>query len=72
MYQAMVRRIVLAGFRALSAGEYEHVVRQFHPQVLYSFAGPPLSEVDAEEEKTGDAWWRANRLLFSRHAVYRA
>jgi ketosteroid isomerase-like protein len=41
MYQAIVRRIVRAGFRALSAGEYEHVLRQFHPQVIFSFAGPP-------------------------------
>ena len=40
MYKAIVRRIVRAGFRALSAGEYEHGVRQFHPQVLFSFAGP--------------------------------
>ncbi|HLZ59532.1 MAG TPA: nuclear transport factor 2 family protein [Ktedonosporobacter sp.] len=40
MYKAIVRRKVRAGFRALSAGDYEQLLRQFHPQVLFSFAGP--------------------------------
>jgi ketosteroid isomerase-like protein len=40
MYKAIVRRILRAGFRALSAGDYEHVLRQCHPQVMFSFAGP--------------------------------
>jgi len=40
MYKAIVRRIVRTGFRALSAEDYEQVVRQFHPQVIFSFAGP--------------------------------
>lgn len=40
MYKALVRRTVRTGFRALSAGDYEQVVRQFHPQVVFSFAGP--------------------------------
>ena len=40
MYKAIVRRIVRSGFRALSAGDYEQVLRQFHPQVIFSFAGP--------------------------------
>jgi ketosteroid isomerase-like protein len=40
MYKAFVHRIVRTGFRALSAGDYEQVLRQFHPQVVFSFAGP--------------------------------
>ncbi len=40
MYKAIVRRIVRTGFRALSAGDYEQLLRQFHPQVIFSFAGP--------------------------------
>src|SRR5713101_7978591 len=40
MYKAIVRRNVRTGFRALSAGDYEQVLRQFHPQVIFSFAGP--------------------------------
>ena len=40
MYTTIVRRIVRTGFRALSMGDYEHVLRQFHSQVLFSFAGP--------------------------------
>jgi len=40
MYKAIVRRIVRTGFRALSVGDYEQVLRQFHPQVLLSFVGP--------------------------------
>ncbi|GHO90542.1 hypothetical protein KSF_005900 [Reticulibacter mediterranei] len=41
MYSAIVRRIVRRGFRALSTGDYEQVLRQFHQQVIFSFAGPP-------------------------------
>src|SRR6266567_2165829 len=40
MYTTIVRRIVRSGFRALSTGDYEQVLRQFHPQVIFSFAGP--------------------------------
>jgi ketosteroid isomerase-like protein len=40
MYKAIVRRIVRTGFRALSAGDYEQVLRQFHPGIIFSFAGP--------------------------------
>ena len=40
MYTTLVRRIVRTGFRALSAGDYEHVLRQFDSQVVFSFAGP--------------------------------
>ena len=40
MYKSIVRRTIRSGFRALSMGDYEHVVRQFHPQVVFSFAGP--------------------------------
>jgi len=40
MYTTIVRRIVRSGFRALSAGNYEQVLRQFHPQVIFSFIGP--------------------------------
>ena len=40
MYKAIVRRIVRSGFRALSAGDYEQVLRQFHPGIIFSFAGP--------------------------------
>lgn len=40
MYKALVRRIVRAGFRTLSMGDYEQLVRQFDPQIVFSFAGP--------------------------------
>ena len=40
MYTLIVRRVVRSGFRALSAGNYEQVLRQFHPQVLFSLASP--------------------------------
>src|SRR5260370_7658126 len=40
MYTTIVRRIVRSGFRALSAGNYEQVLRRFHPQVIFSFIGP--------------------------------
>jgi ketosteroid isomerase-like protein len=41
MYGAIVSRIVRSGFRALSLGDYEQVLRQFHSQVIFSFNGPP-------------------------------
>src|ERR1700676_3556667 len=40
MYKALVRRIVRAGFRTLSMGNYEQLLRQFDPQGVFSFAGP--------------------------------
>ena len=40
MYKTIVRRIVRNGFRALSAGDYQHILRQFDPQVVFSFSGP--------------------------------
>lgn len=40
MYKTIVRRTVRTGFRALSSGDYEQVLHQFHPQVIFSFAGP--------------------------------
>ncbi len=39
MYKTIVRRIIRSGFRALSAGDYEQVLRLFHPQIIFSFAG---------------------------------
>lgn len=39
MYQAIVRRIIRRGFRALSTGDYEQVLRLFHPQITFAFAG---------------------------------
>lgn len=40
MYTTIVRRIARSGFRALNTGDYEQVLRQFHPQAIFSFAGP--------------------------------
>jgi len=37
MYKAFVRRSVRTSFRALSGGDYEQVLRQFHPQVVLSW-----------------------------------
>jgi ketosteroid isomerase-like protein len=58
MYKAMVRRNVLAGFRAMSAGDYEQVLRQFHPRVVFSFAGP--APLGGERSGIGDvrAWFQ--------------
>jgi ketosteroid isomerase-like protein len=39
MYFLIVRRIVQQGFRSLSTGDAESVLRQFHPQVRFVFAG---------------------------------
>lgn len=40
MYKTLVRRIVHAGFHSVNRGDYEQLLRQFEPQVVFSFAGP--------------------------------
>ena len=63
MYTSMVRRNIRSGFRALSMGDYEQVLRKFHPQVVFSFAGPaPLGG-----ERIGVA---AVRAWFQRLFIY--
>lgn len=39
MYHFIVKKIVEQGFRALSAGDYETLLKQFHPQVHFHFEG---------------------------------
>jgi ketosteroid isomerase-like protein len=62
MYIAIVRRIVRTGFRALSTGDYEQVLRQFDPHVIFSFAGP--APLGGERRGIADVreWFQ---LLFS-------
>jgi len=58
MYKTIVRRNVYASFRALSSGDYEQVLRHFHPQVVFSFAGP--APLGGERSGIGDvrAWFQ--------------
>ena len=58
MYKAIVRRNVRTSFRALSGGDYEQVLRQFHPQVVLFFAGP--APLGGERSGIGDvrAWFQ--------------
>src|SRR5260370_36012489 len=53
MYTIIVRRIVRSGFRALSAGNDEQVLRQLQPQVIFSFIGP--APVGGERRGVEDA-----------------
>ncbi len=64
MYKAIVRRNVRTGFRALSAGDYEQVLRQFHPGVAFSFAGP--APLGGERSGIGDvrAWFQSLYTYF--------
>jgi ketosteroid isomerase-like protein len=39
MYKTIVRRMIRSGFRALSSGDYEQVLRLFHQQITFAFAG---------------------------------
>jgi ketosteroid isomerase-like protein len=39
MYRLIVKRQIRQGFRRLSAGDYEAVLRQFAPNVHFTFAG---------------------------------
>jgi ketosteroid isomerase-like protein len=62
MYNTIVRRNVHTGFRALSAGDYEQVLRQFHPQVIFSFAGPAPLGGERRGVEAVRAWFQS---LFS-------
>jgi ketosteroid isomerase-like protein len=63
MYKAIVRRNVCATFRALSSGDYEQVLHQFHPRVVFSFAGP--APLGGERSGIGDV-----RVWFQRLYSY--
>src|SRR6266571_9351510 len=58
MYKAIVRRNVRTGFHALSAGDYEQVLRQFHPQVLFSFTGPAPLRGERRGVEAVRAWFQ--------------
>ena len=62
MYKAIVRRIVRAGFLTLSRGDYEQLLRQFHPQVEFFFAGPAPLGGERRGVEAVRAWFQS---LFS-------
>jgi len=39
MYGFIVRRLVRRSFRRLSAGDYETVLKQFSPDIVFCFSG---------------------------------
>jgi len=58
MYKTIVRRNVCTSFRALSSGDYEQVLRQFHPRVVFSFAGPAPLGGERSGIKDVRAWFQ--------------
>ena len=64
MYTAIVRRIVRGGFRALSMGNYEQVLRQFHSQVVLSFAGSSLIGGEHHGIEAARVWFAQLFSLF--------
>ncbi len=61
MYKAIVRRTVCAGFRSLSMGDCEQLLRQFDPKVVFSFAGPAPLGGERRGVEAVKAWFQ--RLL---------
>jgi ketosteroid isomerase-like protein len=58
MYHQIVQKIVKQGFRELSQGNFEHVVQQFAPKVVFSFMGDhPLGGERHGQEETR-AWFQ--------------
>jgi ketosteroid isomerase-like protein len=57
MYKAIVRHIVRKGFRDLSAGNYEQPLRQFHSQVVLSFAGSTAISGEHYGVEAARAWF---------------
>ena len=58
MYKTIVRRNVRTSFRALSSGDYEQVLRQFHPRVVFSFAGSAPLGGERNGIKDVRAWFQ--------------
>jgi ketosteroid isomerase-like protein len=64
MYAAIVRRIIRSGFRALSAGDYEQVVRLFHPHITFVFAGTSPLGGERHGVEAVRAWFQQLYVYF--------
>lgn len=64
MYATIVHRIARSGFRALNRGDYEQLLQQFHPQVIFSFAGPPPFGGERRGVEAVREWFRLTYSTF--------
>jgi ketosteroid isomerase-like protein len=64
MYAAIVRNIVRKGFRALSKGDYESVLRQFDDRVQFAFSGDSVLGGERVGIAEARAWFQLLYSLF--------
>jgi ketosteroid isomerase-like protein len=58
MYHQIVQKIVKQGFRELSQGNFEHVVKQFAPNIIFSFMGDHALGGERHGQKETRAWFQ--------------
>jgi ketosteroid isomerase-like protein len=58
MYHRIVQGIVRQGFRELSEGNFEHVVQQFAPEVIFSFMGDHALGGERRGQEETRAWFQ--------------
>jgi ketosteroid isomerase-like protein len=64
MYHHIVRGIVAQGFRDLSQGKFENVLRQFAPTVIFSFAGDHALGGEWRSSEEVRLWFQRVHRLF--------
>ncbi|MEP7187887.1 MAG: nuclear transport factor 2 family protein [Roseiflexaceae bacterium] len=64
MYHMIVKRQVRRGFRHLSAGDYEAVLRQFASKVQFTFAGNHALSGDRDSVEAVRQWFQSLYRFF--------
>jgi ketosteroid isomerase-like protein len=64
MYHQIVQRIVKQGFQELSQGNFEHVVKQFAPDVVFSFMGDHILGGERHGQEEARAWFQKLHRFF--------
>jgi ketosteroid isomerase-like protein len=58
MYHQIVKGIVQQGFKELSQGNFEHVIQQFAPKVVFSFMGNHVLGGERHGQEEVRAWFQ--------------
>jgi ketosteroid isomerase-like protein len=64
MYHQIVQGIVKQGFRELSQGNFEHVVKQFAPDAVFSFLGDHTLGGEWHGQEETRAWFQKLHSFF--------
>ena len=64
MYQWIAKRQIRQGFRQISAGDFEPVLRLFAPDVHFTFAGDHALGADVHSKDGAEAWFARVGQIF--------